>query len=191
VTAHALAPQAARRTGVVAGVSALAGALAVLAVLTVVGLAGGSASRPATGPGVYSAEGHAFTIGVPAGWSALHGVELARVPGAPAAVLRRADGRGLVIVRRTGAVSGDLRGIARGLTAQLERRLPGFRLVGARIGRVRAGAAFVYTFVRGGTAQSLAVTTVGGATYRIDSVVPAGSPGAARQAAAAVSSFGP
>jgi hypothetical protein len=191
--AHALAPrQAARRTGAVAVVSALAGALAVLAVLTVVGLMSGSGSGSgAAAPGVYTAAGHAFTIGVPAGWSALHGAELARVPGSPAAVLRRADGRGVVIVRRTGAVTGDLRWIARRLTAQLGRRLPGFRLVGARIGRVRAGDAFLYTFVRRGVAQSLAVTTVRGATYRIDTVVPAGSPDAARQAGAAVSSFGP
>jgi hypothetical protein len=96
-----------------------------------------------------------------------------------------------VIVRRTGALRGDLRAVARGLTAQLDARVPGFRPVSARLGSVRAGGAFLYTFVRGSSAQSLAVTRVGGATYRIDSIVPAGSADAARQAGAIAASFGP
>jgi hypothetical protein len=69
--------------------------------------------------------------------------------------------------------------------------VPGFRLIGARVARVRAGAAFVYTFARPGAAQSLTVAKVRGVTYRIDTVVSAGSPKAAGDAAAAVSSFGP
>jgi hypothetical protein len=162
----------------------------VLALIGLVQLAG--ATTGATGPATaYTAPGHAFGIGVPAGWTALHGADLARMPGAPAAVLRRADGRGVVIVRRIPPVTGDLRSIATSLTSQLGRRLPGFRLVSARLGRVRAGGAFLYTFVSGRAAQSMAVTTVRGATYRIDSIVPAGSPDAARQAGAAVSTFGP
>jgi hypothetical protein len=96
-------------------------------------------------------------------------------------------------VRRTGPVQGDLRVVARDLTSELRRQIPGFRLVGARLGRVRAGGAFVYTFVRGtsGAAQSLALTKVGGVTYRIDTIVPGGAPDAARQAGAIVASFGP
>jgi hypothetical protein len=94
-------------------------------------------------------------------------------------------------VRRSGALHGSLRTIARDLTGRLATRLHGFQLLGARVGRIRAGAAFVYTFARAGAAQSLTVTKVAGATYRIDTVVRPGSPGAAREAAAAVSSFGP
>jgi hypothetical protein len=126
-------------------------------------------------------------VAVPKGWSATRGTD----PGSPAAILRRPDGHGLVIIRRTGALSGDLRTVASSLTEQLRAQLPGFRLVGARMGRVRAGGAFVYTFARGRTAQSLAVTRVKGVTYRIDSMVAAGSPDAARQAGAIVGSFGP
>jgi hypothetical protein len=168
----------------VAVCSAIAGAVALLAVIGAVHLAngGGSAASDAV---------PAFHITVPAGWTALRGDALARVPGSPAAVLRRFDGHGVVIVRRTGALSGDLRTVARGLTAQLKARVPGFTLVSARLGSVRAGGAFLYTFVRGSSAQSLAVTRIGGATYRIDSIVPAGSADAARQAGAIAASFGP
>lgn len=194
MTSQALAqplPRAARRTGLVAVASAVAGALALLALIGLVRLAGGSSDGGSTR--AFTAPGHAFTIAVPEGWTALRGAELARVPGSPAAVLRRPDGRGVVIVRRTGAVTGDLGATARGLTAQLRNRFAGFRLVSARLGRVRAGGAFLYTFVRGksGTAQSLAITRVRDATYRIDSVVAGNAPDAARQAGAIVGSFGP
>jgi hypothetical protein len=194
VTAGVLAAPL-RRTGVVAA-SALAGAIAVLAIVGAVHLADGGPRPPAdrrSGPEpLYTAPGHDFAIAVPSGWSALRGDALAHVPGAPAALLRSGDGRGTVIVRRIPAVAGDLRAVARELTAQLKRRVPGFQLVSARIGRVRAGGAFLYTFARGsGAAQTLAVTKVRGATYRIDTVVPASAPDAARQAGAAVGSFGP
>jgi hypothetical protein len=169
VTTHALARPLPRSLLVAIG-SALAGGLAALALIALV--QAGPAHDDAT-----------FSITVPQGW------KLTRGPAA--AVLRSADGRATVIVRRTGELHGSLRTIARDLTARLASRLPGFRLVGARVGRVRAGAAFVYTFARPGAAQSLTVAKVHGATYRIDTVVRAGSPAAAGAAAAAVSSFGP
>jgi hypothetical protein len=181
-----LAPALPRRTGRVAVISALAGAVAVLAVIGAVHLAKGS-SPAAAAAGGFAGAGDSFRLAVPEGWTAVRGTD----PGSPAAILRRPDGHGLVIVRRIPALSGDLRTVARSLTAQLRAELPGFRLVGARLGRVRAGGAFLYTFVRGGTAQSLAVTRVKGVTYRIDSMVAAGSPDAARQAGAVVASFGP
>jgi hypothetical protein len=177
------------RTGLVAICSAIAGAVALLAVIGAVHLANGGPQASSASQHVFTASG--FRIAVPTGWTALRGADLARVPGSPAAVLRRADGHGVVIVRRTAALSGDLRTVARGLTTQLKARLPGFRLVSARLGSVRAGGAFLYTFVRGSSAQSLAITRVGGATYRIDSIVPAGSADAARQAGAIAASFGP
>jgi hypothetical protein len=195
VTTHALphrpAFHAARHTALVALGSALAGGLAILALIGLVRLAGGSGERAAAH--AYTAPGHAFSIAVPGGWSALSGADLARVPGGAAALLRRADGRGIVVVRRSAPVRGDLRAVAVALTSDLSRRFAGFRLVSARLGRVRAGGAFLYTFVRGprGAAQSLAITRVRGVTYRIDSVVRGDSPDAAREAGAIVGSFGP
>lgn len=150
--------------------AALAGGLVALALIGLVRLDG--------------AQGHAdFTITVPHGWKATRT--------AHAAILRSADGRATVIVRRSGELRGSLRTVARDLTSSLASRVRGFRLIGARVARVRAGAAFVYTFARRGAAQSLTVTKVAGATYRIDTVVRPGSPQTAREAAAAVSSFGP
>lgn len=170
--------------------SALAGGLVMLAVIGLVRSAGGS-DRDAASARVYSPPGHAFSIGVPRGWTALDDDRLARVPGSPAAVLRRSDGRGTVIVQRTGDLRGNPGQVGRELTAELTRRMPGFRPIGARVGRIRAGNAFLYTFVHGGTAQSLTVANVHGVTYRIDTVVPAGAAGAAREAGATVGSFGP
>ncbi len=178
------------RTPVLVVASALLGAIFLIGVIGLVRLSDGS---HAAASHTFTGSGNAFAIGVPDGWSALRGAQLAAVPGQPAAAIRRADGRGLVIVRRTGAVNSDLRKVATGLTSELRSRLPGFRLISARIGRVRAGGAFLYTFVRGagGAAQSLALTKVRGVTYRIDSVVAGDSPDAARQAGAIVGSFGP
>jgi hypothetical protein len=167
-----------RRSGVVAAVSALAGALLVLAFVGAVHLLGGD---PAPAP---TAPAKPFSITVPSGWSVERG--------SSSTVLRRSDGRATVVVRRIPALAGDLRTVARDLTTRLEREVPGFRLVSARLGVVRAGGAFIYTFARGtGTAQSLTVTKVNGVTYRIDSIVAADSPDAAREAGAAVGSFGP
>jgi hypothetical protein len=192
VSAETLAPPLPQRTGVVALLSALAGSLVVLAALGVVYLAGGgSDSKKRDARHTFSAADHSFAISVPGGWTALRGAELAHTSGSPVAVLRRPDRRGVVIVRRSADLTGDLRTVAQSLTAQLGSGVAGFRLVSARVGRVRAGAAFLYTFVRGRTAQSLAVTRVKGVTYRIDSIVPAGSPEVARQAGAIVGSFGP
>ena len=168
MTTHALA-RPFPRSLLVALASALAGGLAALALLALVH----------TGPAHVDAT---FSIAVPHGW------KLTRGPAA--AVLRSGDGRATVIVRRTGELHGSLRTVARDLTARLASRMPGFRLIGARVAPLRAGAAFVYTFARPGAAQSLTVAKLGGATYRIDTVVRAGSPAAAAQAAAAVSSFG-
>jgi hypothetical protein len=188
VTGGALAAPLRRGAGFVAVVSAVAGMLVVLAAVGAVHLFG-SEGRPAHAS---KAPERPFSIAAPRGWTALHADALARVPAAPVAFIRRDDGRGTVIVRRIPALSGDLRGVARDLTAQLRQQIPGFRLVSARLGHVRAGSAFLYTFARGnGAAQSLIVTKVHGVTYRIDTVVPAGAPDAAREAGAVVSTFGP
>jgi hypothetical protein len=169
-----------RRSGVVAAVAALFGALLVLAAAGAVHLFAGTPA-PFAEP---SASAEPFSISAPSGWSI--------VRGSSGTVLRRSDGRATVVVRRTPPLAGDLRTVARELTARLERQVPGFRLVSARLGHVRAGGAFIYTFVRGTrAAQTLTVTKVNGRTYRIDSIVAADSPDAAREAGAAIGSFGP
>jgi hypothetical protein len=172
VSAHALARPFPRALLVALG-SALAGGLAILALIALLPAGHGAAHDP-----VYQTP--EFSISVPRGWKVIGD-----------GVLGRDDRSGAVIVRRTGKLHGSLRTVARDLTTRLSARVPGFRLVGARVGHVRAGAAFVYTFTRSGAAQSLTLASVRGQTYRIDTVVRAGSPDAAREAGAAVGSFGP
>jgi hypothetical protein len=59
--------------------------------------------------------------------------------------------------------------------------------------RVRAGNAFLYTFVRTKqkTAQSIALVRVGRTNFTLDAVAASGDPRAAREVAAIVRSFGP
>ena len=187
MTTHALTP-AKRFPAGVAATCALAGALTVLALIGLVNLiapAGGVA-------GATSLDGPGFELTLPHGWKPLPASQAARVQGRPLAVIRRDGDSGVVVVREIPTLHGDLRDVAKSLTAQLQRRIAGFHLVSARLGRVRAGGAFLYTFVRGsgGAVQSLAITTVRGKTYRIDSIVPAKEAAAAREAGAIVRSFG-
>ena len=172
-----------RRVAFVALVAALAGAaLALLA-----GRAGDSAPQT----GATELRGPGFTIAYPAGWRPVPAAEL---PDGATAVLRCADGKGAVIVRRKGAPrDGSLRTLTRQLSADLERRFADFRFVSSRVTRTRAGAAFLYTFVRTRqrTAQSIALVRVGDAHFTVDGVAAAGDAPAAREVAAIVRSFGP
>src|SRR5829696_5176167 len=81
-----------RSTLVIALVAAAVGATAAIALLT-----GGSPDR---GKRATELHGPGFTLAYPAGWSAVPAERLAAAPGQPAAIVRRADGKGVVIVRR-------------------------------------------------------------------------------------------
>lgn len=174
-----------RRTILIALLAAVAGAALAAGFLFGFGDDASSGSKRATelsGPG--------FALAYPAGWkpAPAKGTEGA------AAIIRRSDGKGVVIVRRKGAPRDQsLRALTRGLTAGLERRFSDFRFVSARVARVRGGNAFLYTFVRTRqkTAQSIALVKVGKATFTLDAVAAAGDPRAAQEVAAIVRSFGP
>ena len=181
-----------RLTAVAVALSAVAGVLASLAVMSLLGASGDSNPGPAS-QASHTAPGHAFTVSVPSGWRALSPSELAGIPAHPSAVLRRADGRGLVVIRPTAAVRASGARLVHDLGSRLRPRFPGFRVVGARFARVRGGRAFVYTFERdpARTAQTVALVSTGGRAYEIDAVVPGAAAAAARDAAAIVASFGP
>ena len=179
------------RLGLLAiALSALAGAAVSLALLALVHQ--GDGHRTGT-PAAYRAPGNAFRIDVPAGWSALGPREPVATGSKPVAVLRRDDRSGMVIIRRTSPVKATGAELSRTLGRRLRRRFSGFRAVSANLRPIRGGRAFVYTFVRdpAGTVQSIALVSVRGRAYAIDSVVRADAPGAARQAGAIVASFGP
>jgi len=70
------------------------------------------------------------------------------------------------------------------------RRFAGFRALGAREISTRAGAAYLYSFVRGSVVQSVAVVGVAGRTYLLNAIVASGAAELAREAGAIVGSFG-
>ena len=178
-----------RRFALVALLAALAGAALAAGLL--------AATRGDDGPKRIKAtelHGPGFALAYPEGWKALTGAQAARLAGKPVAVVRRADGKGTVVVRSKRAPrDGSLQSLSRDLTAGLERRFPDFRFVSARVAPLRGGTAFLYTFVRArqGTAQSIAIVKVGKTTYTLDGVAAAGDSRAAREVAAIVRSFGP
>ena len=135
-----------------------------------------------------------FALAYPAGWAPTRADELAKLPGRPAAIVRRKDGKGVVIVRRKAAPRDQsLKALTRDLSAGLDKRFDDFRFVSSRVARVRAGNAFLYTFVRTKqkTAQSIALVRVGKTNFTLDAVAASGDPRAAREVAAIVRSFGP
>jgi hypothetical protein len=135
-----------------------------------------------------------FALAYPAGWAPTRADELAKLPGRPAAIVRRTDGKGVVIVRRKAAPRDQsLKALTRDLSAGLEKRFDDFSFVSSRVARVRAGNAFLYTFVRTKqkTAQSIALVRVGKANFTLDAVAASGDTRAAREVAAIVRSFGP
>jgi hypothetical protein len=168
-------------------------AAACVAALVVAALAATLLVRPKDDPAParFRAAGGAFSVVVPDGWRALRGRELRAVPSAPVAVLRRVDGRAVVVVHERPALARSSRSLTRDLTAQLGRRFRDLRPVTVRTIALAGGPAYVYTFARpsAGRVQSIAVAPRGGRTYTIDAVARAGATDAAGQVGAILRSF--
>lgn len=182
-TARALRPS---RRLLIAGAAALVFGIAALVAIAVPGAGG---HPPALAH--FRSPDRAFSVVLPDGWLALRSSELRAVPSAPAAVLRRRDGRGLVVVRRRPVLARNSRSLTRDLTAQLRRRFRGLRPVHARTVKLPGGPAYVYTFARPAarSVQSLAVAPRPGRTYTLDAVAAADSPDVAAQVGAILRSF--
>jgi hypothetical protein len=171
-------------------IAAVAGAVAVLALVAfATTLLVRSKHDPA--PARFHAARGAFSVVVPDGWRALRGRELRAVPSSPAAVLRRADGRAVVVVHQRPALARSRRSLTRDLTAQLARRFRDLRPVTARTIALPGGPAYVYTFARPDArrVQSIAVAPRAGRTYTLDAVARAGATDAAAQVGAILRSF--
>jgi hypothetical protein len=169
--------------------AAVAGAAIAAGLL--IGMGGDAPAKP---KGATELRGPGFALAYPARWKPVPAAQAAGVPGHPAAIVRRSDGKGIVIVRRKSAPADQtLRKMTRDLSAGLERRFTDFRFVSARVTQVRGGTAFLYTFVRTRqkTAQSIALVKVGKNNFTLDAVAASGDPRAAREVAAIVRSFGP
>jgi hypothetical protein len=168
--------------------AALAGAVAVLAAVAAV-----VALRPHAddAPTRVRAADARFSLALPHGWRALRGAELHAVPSSPVAVLRRADGRGLVVVHERPALAKSTRSLTHELTAQVARRFRGVQPVSARTVALPGGPAYVYTFARPAArrVQSVAVAPRAGRTFTLDAVAGSGAPDVAAQVGAILRSF--
>jgi hypothetical protein len=174
-----------RRRGLIA---ALAGAaLLLVALAAVLALRAHGADAPVR----FRSADARFTLVLPDGWRALRGAELRAVPSAPTAVLRRTDGRGVVVVHERPALASSAHSLTRELTAQVTRRFRGVQPVSARTVALPGGPAYVYTFARpaAGRVQSIAVAPRAGRTYTLDAVAGSGARDVAAQVGAILRSF--
>jgi hypothetical protein len=173
-----------RRLIVAAGVVVL-----VIACLVAIALRahGASAAKPQR---FQSADKH-FSLTVPDGWRALRGAELAKVATSPAAVVRRTDGTGFVVVHERPALARSSRSLTGVLTAQVTERFRDAQPVSARTVALPGGPAYVYTFARpaAGRVQSIAVAPRAGRTYTLDAIAGSGARDVAAQVGAILRSF--
>jgi hypothetical protein len=177
-----------RRRGLIAAVAGAAIVLvAIAAVFALRSHGGDDAAKPAR----FQSADKRFSLVVPAGWHALRGTELAKVPSAPAALLRSTDGTGVVVVHERPALASSSRSLTRELTKQVERRFRGVQPVSARTVALPGGPAYVYTFARpaAGRVQSIAVAPRAGRTYTLDGVAGSGARDVAAQVGAILRSF--
>ena len=138
-----------------------------------------------------SGAGGSFELDYPAGWQAASAEELLANPARPDALVRRGDGRGIVMVHASAPLDGSLESLKRDLRRQVERRLPDARPVALRTVRLSTGPALSYTFVREetGIVQGIVAAPTPGGTYLIDSVADGDATEVAREVGGIVRSL--
>jgi len=147
---------------------------------------GGATTTTVTGPA-----GNEFTLQVPAGWTAVAADQREGLPGDPLVVLRRDEQKGLVVVNVQPGKVKNFDTQVKTLDRRLEKAIPDFQKVGARIVEVKAGKALLYSYARRerGTAHTLLVVPAGDRSYSVNGAVPAGEDDAAREMGAILLSF--
>lgn len=132
-----------------------------------------------------------FTLTRPSGWKELSEAQLAQLPGAPLAVLRKTDGTGVVIVNTQPLTSGSLPQLSDKLQTKLKEEIPDFKLIDAKTTNVQAGQGISITYARTSkaTVNTLVVVPAGGHLYTLNATVPNGAKASAQQVAQIISSF--
>jgi hypothetical protein len=168
--------------------AALGGALVLALVLALTGAGDGTTTvEPAAAKtATWTAGDGSFSIALPVGWKAV-------ADGSAATVVRRADKRGVVVIRRRAAVTVPLERLAGRLERKLRREIDDFKPVGSRIAPVGGARGLVYTFARpvANQVQSVVVAPAGNVSYTLDLVADGDAPDVARELAAMVRSFAP
>lgn len=161
-------------------------ALAAACVFVVKALTGGEEDSA----GKLSGAG-GFRLSYPEGWQPLSQERLAALPGKPLAVLRRADGKGYVVLRGQKRAPQDFGRFSGDLTRELSRRVPDFQKQSSRLVKIRAGEAFFYSYIRKrkGTVHSVLVVPAGDRSYAFNTVSRGGAQDVARETARIILSF--
>lgn len=154
----------------------------------------GGDDKPATGDRAAVAESdpaNAFKVVLPEGWRSATKEELAEAPGTPLAVLRRDDGRGFVVIRRSGRIPKDLPTFTRDLDKQLEKRFDDFARQSAKVIKVRAGSAYNYLYIREeeGTVQTITIVPADRGSFTLNGIAEGGDAKVAREVARVIASF--
>ena len=137
------------------------------------------------------ASANRFALSYPEGWTALPSEEVAALKGSPIAVVRRRDRRGIVIINRQRRITRDVDALSRQLDRRLKRRFSDFRKVSSQTVNVKAGRAFLYSYIRRskGTAHSILAVQTSSGGYTLNAVVWGDAPDVAGQIGVIFRSF--
>jgi hypothetical protein len=168
---------------------ALGGALLAVASLgtaLVLSLSGGDDRTTVTGPA-----GNDYRLLLPDGWRSIGSSKLERLPGRPLGMLRRDDGKGLLVIRREGRPPASFGAFADELDREFERRLPDFQRRSVRALRIGAGQAWFYSYIRtrSGTAHSVVLVPADGGSYVLNTVARGGEEAVAKEIGRMIISF--
>ena len=171
-----------RKRLVIGGVALLVAA--AVAVLAVVLLGGDDQTLKGT-------SGDTFHLAVPDGWRALSNEELTTLPGKPAAVVRRDDGKGFLVIRREGRPPKSMQDFAKQLDGEFQKRIPDFQKRTTRSLKIRAGDAFFYSYIRKrkGTVHSVVLVPGPKGSYVLNTVAAGGEDQVAKDLGRMIVSF--
>jgi hypothetical protein len=177
-----------RRFGTAAMLAAVLAAVAAVVVAVVLITGGGDDNKAGKVSGSKAAP---FTISYPADWRPLSKAELGKLPGKPAAVIRRRDGKGFVVIRSEPGKAQSFRRLQADLTSELKQRVPDFKERSSKVVKIKAGQALFTTYIRKktGTVHSVLVVPAGKRTFTLNSVSRGGEDRVARETGRMLLSF--
>ena len=163
----------------------------VVAVLALTGGDDESDGGSSTTTTVSGPAGDEFTLEVPAGWTEVPADQREAIAGDPIMVLRRDEQQGLIVVNVQPGKVKDFDKQVKVLDRRLEKAIPDFRKVQARVVTVKAGKGLLYSYAREerGTAHTLLVVPAGDRSYSLNAAVPAGAKDAAQEVGQILLSF--
>ena len=160
-------------------------AVAVAAALLILALVGGGEER------LKGSSHDTFHLSLPKGWRARSQEELGELRGKPAAVVRREDGKGFLVIRREGRPPQSIQDFSKDLDKEFQKRIPDFQKRTTRTLKIRAGRAFFYSYIRRkkGTVHSVVLAPAPRGSYVLNTVARGGEDDVARELGKMIVSF--